>query len=565
MLISLIVLGCASSDRRQADEASALEDFSSMTELGALFARNLPKELSNSWKIWGHRNALFTQGFGADPTVMVYEDRVYLFASNDALLYNADGTVKQIEYGTGIQGLRALSSVDLANWTDHGVIQVGNTASTNPLIPNKPPLASFRTVSWAPSAAWKIIDGKPQFFVYYANSGNGIGVITADSPTGPWRSPLNRLLIDRSTPNCGNVEWLFDPGVFVDDDGQAYLFFGGGQNSVDPDNTKNARRVKLGADMISLDGVPETWYVPYLFEAPDITKINGKYYFSYMVNWRTSGNRFGLTNAEIAYMTSDDHPMGKFSSPRGLMTFAASQLRSSDQNNHHCIFEFKGNVYIAYHASKVAEAMGLSGLRYRSPFIDKVNVNRDGSFARVNMTRKGVDQAGHLNPFVLNEAETIGIQGGIYTRPDSDASNGIVVTSIDTGDWVGVYGVDFGSDGAKRFTARIRTPETPGYVGAMELRLDPQGDGVVADNGNLTGTAVTRIKGGEVIGHVLIKAAEGEEGNYAALTVDLYKTVSGVHDLVFVFYSSLGVNPETANPDTRHMRGFEFDHWQFGD
>jgi len=66
-----------------------------------------------------------------------------------------------------------------------------------------------------------------------------------------------------------------------------------------------------------------------------------------------------------------------------------------------------------------------------------------------------------------------------------------------------------------------------------------------------------------VIGRVQIKAKEGDEGKYGTVTIDLDKTVTGVHNLVFVFYSSLGVKPETVIPDTRHKNGFEFDQWQF--
>jgi len=548
--------------------ASGLEDQASQTDLADYFstANGFPADLSNSWKIWGHRNPVLTQGFGADPSAMVYNDRLYLYMSNDTLLYN-EGVVTNSSFSRGIQGIRILSSADLANWTDHGVINIAGPENTNPLIETWTPLITgFATASWAPSAVWKIIDGEPKFFLYWCNSGNGIGVVTADSPIGPWISPLDKLLIDRNTPNCADVEWLFDPGAFVDDDGSAYLFLGGGQNYTDPfnaDDTGNARRVKLGADMISLDGVPETFYVPYLFEAMDMIKINNRYYLSYCTNWSTGGNRFSLQNSQIAYITAPN-PMGSFGTPRGIMTTAASQLASGDTNNHQCIFEFKGEHYIAYHTQKPAQAMGLpGGSNYRTTSIDKITVNPNGIILPITMTRKGVEQKETLNPYIINEAETIGIMGGVYTRPDTVSGNGIVVTSIDTGDWLGVYGVDFGTVGAKKFSARVRTPELVDYIGAIELRLNPSGDGVTGDNGNLSSANTTRIKGGEVIGRVWIKAKIGEEGNYGTIIADLNRTVTGVHDLVFVFYSSLGVNPETINPDSRHKNGFEFDQWQF--
>jgi len=556
-------------------EVSLLESQPSIEELQALFA-TLPANLSDSWKIWGHHNALITHAFSADPSAMVYNDRVYLYTSNDTLMYGTDGNPYQITYTEGIQGLRVLSSADLINWTDHGRINIAGPRSTDPLIPDTTPIISpntFASRSWAPSAAWKMLGGKPKFFVYYGD--NGIGVISSDSPTGPWISPINNYVVGRDTPNCADVSWLFDPGVMVDDDGQAYLFLGGG----DPQReevTKQGRRVKLGDDMVSIvsypQGYDEGWNVPYFFEDSEIVKINGKYYYSYCTNYTGDDKdpkgipkKYGLIgDAQIAYMVSDQ-PLGTYSTePIGIMVHPKDQLGTPDENNHHCIFQFKGKTYIVYHASSVTQAMGLN-FHYRSAHIDNVSIDSAGMISPITMTRKGVEQVGKFNPYIPNEAETIGIQGGVYTRPDGGASNGMVVTAIDTGDWAAVYGVDFGSVGANKFIARVRTPETPaGYVGAIELRIDPQGDGVTADDGSLNGTTNTaRIKGGEVIGRVQIKAKSGEEGKYTTVMINLDKTVIGEHNLVFVFYSSLGVRPNVVKPESRHKLGFEFDQWQF--
>jgi arabinoxylan arabinofuranohydrolase len=551
-------------------EVPGLENQPDEAELEALFDTDegFPAALSNSWKIWGHHNAIITHGFGADPTVMPYKDRVYIYASNDSLGYsdletgvpNPGGAPNQnVGYNAGIRGIRVVSSADLVNWTDHGLINVGNLPSTweDPLNPKGDPVTPFETRSWAPSAVWKNIGGKDKFFIYFANGGNGIGVISADSPTGPWTSPLNKLLIDRNTPNCATVEYLFDPGVMVDDeDGRAYMYFGGGGSGLD---SGNGRRVRLGNDMISLAGTPQTWTSPCLFEDNEITKINGMYYYSYVTNG--TSNAFGLQSTQIAYRTSWE-ALGDYSDPKGIMASPQTFFSTQDQNNHHCIFVFKNQPYIAYHASRVAQAMGLG--RYRSTQIDKLTINAQGVISTVTMTRKGVDQVGKFNPYAQNEAETIGIMGGVYTRPDAGAGNGMVVTSIDTGDWLALYGVDFGSVGANKITVRVRMPTTPAnYVGAIELRLDPAGDGVTSDTANLSATQTARIKDGTVAGRIQLKAKSGEEGKYTSVTVDLDSAITGVHDLVFVFYSSLGVKPETVNPDSRHKNGFEFDQWQF--
>ena len=557
------------------ERVSGLEAQPSAAELAALFS-GLPANLSNSWKIYGHKNPIATQTFSADPDAMVFEDRLYIYASNDTLEFTLNDAPS---YQYGIQGIRMLSSGDLANWTDHGAVNIVGIPNTDPLVPPEewePALVSIPGVerSWAPSAAWKMIDGRPKFFMYWGNGGDGIGVVSADSPTGPWKAPLDRLLVDRSTANAGNVTWLFDPGVLVDDDGQGYLFFGGGSGP-SSDNTGMARRVRLGADMISLGGYAQTWYVPYLFESSNIAKLNGRYYYSYSTNGSTGGNRFGIADTQIAAMMSTGNLMGQgFGDPWGVLNAPSGQLASTDTNNHQSMFEFRGKTYIAYHTQKAAEAMGIgqfiasrggsSGNRLRSTFIDSMPIDPDGHIPPVNMTRKGVEQAVNLNPFVLNEAETIGVQGGIYTRPLSGASNGMVVSSIDTGDWIVVYGVDFGSAGAKRFMADVRMPDVQGYVGGIEIRLDPKADGTVGDAANLTPANTTRISGGEVIGRMRLKAKPGEEGKFNAVGIDLDRTVTGVHDLVFVFHSSDGVRPEEISwPDSRHKNAFEFDSWQF--
>ncbi|MCL2410246.1 MAG: family 43 glycosylhydrolase [Treponema sp.] len=575
----------------------------SRAERAALFdtANGFPAQLSNSWKIWGHSNPLFTQAFGADPDVMVFNDRVWIYMSNDTIQYAEDGSWLTAQndpeghgpsYLRGIQGIRIVSSSDMVNWTDHGASNIVGTPNTNPLIleqywqpaarfylPNGDPVER----SWAPTAAYRIFGATPRFFLYWCDGGNGVGVVVGDTPVGPWRAPDNsqRLLVDHSTPGGEDVLWLFDPGVFIDPrTSQGYLFLGGGWQpgaGIPVDNTRMARRVRLNHDMVSLmDEYLDEWHVPFLFEAQNMKYLQGRYYFQWSTHYSTAGNTFGFSDYHLVYMMSENSPWdtfpGGWSDPRTFLTRpnAADQLLSTDNNNHGAMFEFRGRTFITYHTQKVAEAMGvypdLGHRRLRSAWIDYMPIRPDGHIDPVQMTRLGVSQIEYLNPFVWQEAETMAVQGGIYTRPATGANNGMVVTSIDTGDWLGVYGVDFGVTGATRFTARVRTPSSIGYYGAIELRLNPEPQGVVGhtnQDGNLTPTNTTRITGGEVIGAMRIQALPGYEGQFAEVTIELDRAITGVHDLVFVFYSSLGVNPETVMPDSRHMNGFEFDKWRF--
>ena len=170
-----------------------------------------------SYKKDGEGNPLYTQRFGADPGVMEYNGRVYVYMTDDTIEYDSNGKVKENGYGL-INRINCISSDDMVNWTDHGAIPVAG----------KNGIAKFANNSWAPCAAHKTINGKEKFFLYFCNGGNGVCVLTADSPTGPWSDPLGKELVTRAVPNCGNIPWLFDPAVFVDKDGTGYLAFGGG-------------------------------------------------------------------------------------------------------------------------------------------------------------------------------------------------------------------------------------------------------------------------------------------------------------------------------------------------
>ena len=90
-----------------------------------------------------------------------------------------------------------------------------------------------------------------KFFLYFANNGSGIGVITADDPTFTKnvKDPLGHEIISRNTPNS-NVTWLFDPGVYYDPDTDtAIMAYGGGVPAGQAANTKQGRIVQLGDEV----------------------------------------------------------------------------------------------------------------------------------------------------------------------------------------------------------------------------------------------------------------------------------------------------------------------------
>ena len=329
----------------------------------------------SSYKVDGNSNALYTQRFGADPGFMVYGDRLYVFTTNDAFEYDQNGNLKENSYD--VQTINCHSTADMVNWTDHGAIPVAGANGA----------AKWAFCSWAPDACYKKINGKDKFFLYFANSGGGIGVLTADSPTGPWTDPLGHALVTGQTANCSDVVWMFDPAVMVDDDGTGYLYFGGGVPKGKESNPETGRCVKLGDDMISLAGNPVRMQTPYLFEDSSILKIGDTYYYSYCTNWNTGGNPYGFGNAQIAYMTSKN-PLGPFEYKGVMFKNTAEMGLDKGGNNHHSLVKFKDKYYLLYHTRNVELQMLSEGKNYRSPSVDEAVVSADGKIT-VNGSMKG--------------------------------------------------------------------------------------------------------------------------------------------------------------------------------
>ena len=399
-------------------------------ELTAMFDQ---MEWKKSYKKNGENNPLYTQRFGADPGFLVWNDRLYVYTTNDVIEYAADGSVKENGYGL-VNKINCISSSDLVNWTDHGAIPVAGRNGIN----------SWAQNSWAPCAAHKVVDGKDQFFLYSCNNGNGVTVVVADDPAGPFRDPLGHGLITRQTPNCANVTWLFDPAVFVDDDGTGYLYFGGGVPAGKDAAPGTGRCVQLGDDMISIVGEPRTMDVPYLFEDSGMLKIGDTYYYSYCSNWNTQGNSYGMGNGAIQYMTSK-HPLGPFEYA-GQAFVNQGTFFGLWGNNHHSMVEFGGVHYMLYHNRPVEKAMGITG-NYRSPQMDVMKVKEDGSIQPVKGTMKGVQQLHDFDPYQQVPASTMYREAGMEVKGYGPSA----VALAESGDWMQLKNVAF-DKGSKAFT-----------------------------------------------------------------------------------------------------------------
>lgn len=463
-------------------------------------------QFTNPYKLFTERNPLITQSYGADPYGMVYGDRLYVYMTHDAYMYDGEGNISNNTYST-IKSLRCISSADLVNWTDHGVIHVGGLKGAT----------TWANNSWAPAAIHKNIDGEDKFFIYFANSASSIGVLTADSPIGPFRDPLGEPIITRETPNCSDVTWLFDPAVFTDDDGKSYIYFGGGVPEGKSDMPKTSRVIELGNDMISTVGEAVTIEAPYIFEDSGINKIGDTYYYSYCSNWDSRDNAKGEyvpAIAEIIYMTSDN-PMGPWQY-QGSILENPGKYFGSWGNNHHCIVEFNKSYYMLYHTQLLQDSIGVSG-GYRSTHINEIKVNSDGSLQKVIPTKSGVDQLKYFNPYETVQATTMSRNGGVnifeHTKKSYKEPQIVSIGEIDNGDWLQVSGVDFGDKGAGTLTIRY---SCEGDGGAIRVCIDKL-DGKVIAYAEITNT--------------------GDSNTYIDVSVPV-QDITGVHELYFEFVGS---------------------------
>ncbi|MGW6502253.1 family 43 glycosylhydrolase [Nonomuraea angiospora] len=480
----------------------------------------------------GEGNPLISHKFGADGNAFVHGGRVYLYLTNDTQMYKPgpDGISPTNTYG-GINTITVISSDDLVNWVDHGEIPVAG--------PNG--IARYATQSWAPAVESKVIDGKEKFFLYFANSGGATGVLVGDSPLGPWRDDRGSLLITSATPGASNGRnWLFDPGVFIDDDGKGYLYFGGGgdDKSGSYENTnhpKSTRVIKLGDDMISTSGSAEVIDAPLVFEAGHVFKREGKYYYSYSSNFGFSGpvDPNGPPTGAIAYLMADS-PMGPWTPDKyaGVIFRNPGTYFGVGGNNHQSVFKLGGDYYFTYHAQTLNRRItGGATQGFRSPHIAKLAFNEDGTIKEVIGTYDGVGQLRNVNPYRVIEAETIAWQQGIATKKVDGPSAQFGATApnlalhdIDNGDWTSLASVDFGEHGAARLTAKV-LPLAAG--GKIQLRLDARDAPVAAT--------------------IPVDAPAGE---WTAVSAEL-DGASGVHDVYFTY----------TGPDGADL--FEIDSWAF--
>lgn len=289
-------------------------------------------------------NPIIRHKFTADPAALVYKNKVYIFTGHDV--------APEKRNGYEMHEWLLFSTSDMKTFTEH----------QSPL--------NVNAFKWAKDDAWasQVIERNGKFYWYVAithdstHRGKAIGVAVSDSPNGPFKDAIGKALITNDMTTEAKISWDdIDPSVFVDDDGQAYLFWG---------NT-TLHYVKLKDNMVEMDGSFKKIELPKFTEAPWVHKKNGWYYLSYAYEFPE----------KIAYAMSKN-----INGPwvyKGIL----NEIAGNCNTNHQSIITFKGKDYFIYHNGALVPDYASF---HRSVCIDYLYYNKDGTMKRVVMTSEGV-------------------------------------------------------------------------------------------------------------------------------------------------------------------------------
>ena len=432
------------------------------------------------------QNPIVTHCYTADPAPMTFEgsDSLYVYCDEDM---NVPG-VNDFYY---MERWRVYSTADMVNWTDHGVALPRTAFSWG----REGTCWASQCVKRGDFYYWYICISKPNDWRHY------IGVARSDKPSGPFKDARKQPLFD--TGEGGDI----DPTVFIDDDGQAYLYWG---------NNK-LRYAKLKKNMILIDtsignngvvtvpltkesfgGVKVNDKVPEgedcYEEGPWLDKRGDKYYMIYAA---------GGVPEHISYSMSDS-PTGPWVYKGQVMT----QQNTGSFTNHSGIVHFKDKDYFFYHTGWAPGGGGYN----RSMSVEEMHFNADGTIQPVTATKAGVKPIATMSPYVQQQAETLNSAHGIEVV--GNENTGVYVTSIHTGDSMRVANVDFGSDGPKSITLRVATEKNNSM---LIIRQD-----------HAKGKVIAKIR----------PQSTGSYDLWEEQTFDLSYVPTGVHSLHFSFNGS---------------------------
>ncbi|MCQ2197560.1 MAG: family 43 glycosylhydrolase [Bacteroidaceae bacterium] len=449
------------------------------------------------------QNPIVSHCFTADPAPVVHEgiDSLYVYCDEDM---NVSG-VNDFYY---MERYRVYSTADMVNWTDHG---------------DAMPRTTFKWMKEGTCWASQCVKRGNYYYWYmcgnpapgYNYGYNVIGVGRSKTPSGPFTDPIGKPII--------SAFGYIDPTVLIDDDNQAYLYFGNPQLSYVKLNTNMTSYKTTGGNKGVFD-IPLTEAtvggykdandkivgVDKYEEGPWLDKRGDNYYMIYAA---------GGVPEHISYS------MAK--SPTGPWEYKGQVMRQQNTGsftNHSGIVNFRGHEYFFYHTGWLTGGGGFN----RSMSVEEFQFNEDGTIPEIKATKTGVKALSTLNPFIQQQAETM--NEGLNIKVVGNEKKGVYVTGITSQSTIRVANVDFGEESPTSITIRYATALDKGY---MYVRLNSK-----------TGTQIARIP----------LQSTGGENVWEERTIELSREVTGVKKIYFTFSG-------TANKESGIL--MNFDWWKF--
>jgi hypothetical protein len=414
------------------------------------------------------QNPIVRDQFSADPTARVFNGKVYVFPSHD--IPTPKGQKQLRKEWFCMADYHVFSSENLTDWTDHGMIVSQNKVKW---------VDSTSYSMWAPDCIER--DGK-YYFYFPANKnigdgnkrkGFGIGVAVADKPEGPY------IPLPESIKGFNGI----DPNVFIDKDGQAYLFCAMGNITV----------AKLKDNMTELASEPQVIAnLPQkgLKEGPFLFERNGIYYltFPHVEN-----------KIERLEYAMGDNPMGPFK-------MAGVVMDESPMNcwtNHQSFVQYKGQWYLFYHQNAYSPKFD----KNRSVCIDSLFFNADGTMQKVTPTLRGVGLTKATQKIEIDRFSSKSETGSSIAFLDStNTFNGWKTVLNSKNAWVKYNAVDFGKEKLK--SVKVKAFSENGST--LEIRLDKADGQVIAE----------------------VKVPKGK--SWVTVNAKVSKQQTGIHNLVVV-------------------------------
>jgi len=362
------------------------------------------------------QNPLIRTQFTADPSARVFGNRVYIFPSHDILATDSKGRKGWF----CMEDYHVFSSENLTDWTDHGMI----------ITQNKVPWVRPDSYSmWAPDC----IERNGKYYFYFPSmpadtltNGKGftIGVAVADKPEGPYTA--------ETTPIKG-VRGI-DPNVFIDKDGQAYLYWSAGNiyGARLKDNMK-----ELDSEVKILGELPGKG----LKEGPFLFEREGVYYLTYP--------HVANKTEQLEYAIADN-PLGPFKVSGVIM----DESPTGCWTNHQSIIQFKNQWYLFYHHNDYSPSFD----KARSIRADSLFFNDDKTIRKVIPTLRGIGITKAGSQIQIDRYSAISQEGSCIAFLDTtNRFNGWKTILTSSGAWIQYNNVDFGKEPLKNILIKGKT------------------------------------------------------------------------------------------------------------